>query len=481
MTGSTFKFFLLGDLPSKQPQDKTYRPPLQLRLVPDFKFTEKVKDDGELLCAIQNLKISTEEANYTPRVFPSLQSASQLAEITLLHRHRRKRTLHELSCDPFEHDKYSPASKSTPEPVLTRKYIFPPSSSSISNEFSNNEHSSSSSRSPTTRSSTCNLSKRTQNPSSSPNSSPQNNSTCFNPAILERFFRRIRDSPNWTTALLERKYSPFPELNLDYNEGWNRARCELYMSLGDERKALPHLEVGVEEKISIQEAFAGFSLRRQVEPLQWVEEELDGMFGFVFKGEGNGVCGWAREVGRWGVFGRRRLMSCCPRVNLNEDLEVWTDEIRKKVSAWRRVAVAAVKKEEEKGAKKKALGDKYEKPKSWPRTYKVKGSLTIVHDKERKSIKRVKVNRGKPRLVMNEEWRKRRREQEKRAGRWTDGTIRMSRLWKEFYWVLNVDDPSMNIWPGRIKEVHGNDIWGWKRQHDNPRFVRRFSESLLAL
>lgn len=174
-------------------------------------------------------------------------------------------------------------------------------------------------------------------------------------------------------------------------------------------------------------------------------------------------------------------MSCCPRVNLNEDLEVWTDEIRKKVSAWRRVAVAAVKKEEEKGAKKKALGDKYEKPKSWPRTYKVKGSLTIVHDKERKSIKRVKVNRGKPRLVMNEEWRKRRREQEKRAGRWTDGTIRMSRLWKEFYWVLNVDDPSMNIWPGRIKEVHGNDIWGWKRQHDNPRFVRRFSESLLAL
>jgi hypothetical protein len=76
--------------------------------------------------------------------------------------------------------------------------------------------------------------------------------------------------------------------------------------------------------------------------------------------------------------------------------------------------------------------------------------------------------------VASDAWRVRRRAQEKKAGRWTDGTLRMNRLWDHFHWVLNVDDPLDAVWArplGAVRvvkhceiiEVSGTDIWGkWK-------------------
>ena len=47
---------------------------------------------------------------------------------------------------------------------------------------------------------------------------------------------------------------------------------------------------------------------------------------------------------------------------------------------------------------------------------------------------------------MSDEWRAQRRIQEKKAGRWTDGTPRQNRMWEAFSWVLDVEDPRKNVW-----------------------------------
>jgi hypothetical protein len=64
--------------------------------------------------------------------------------------------------------------------------------------------------------------------------------------------------------------------------------------------------------------------------------------------------------------------------------------------------------------------------------------------------------------VMSEEWRARRRFQETKAGRWTDGTYRMNRMWAEFHWVLNFDEPDKTIWVAsrQVTKVPEAIIWG---------------------
>jgi hypothetical protein len=54
--------------------------------------------------------------------------------------------------------------------------------------------------------------------------------------------------------------------------------------------------------------------------------------------------------------------------------------------------------------------------------------------------KKRRASHRKSEEVMSEAWRMRRRLQEKNAGRWMDGKLRMDRLWAGFHWVLNVDD-----------------------------------------
>jgi hypothetical protein len=40
---------------------------------------------------------------------------------------------------------------------------------------------------------------------------------------------------------------------------------------------------------------------------------------------------------------------------------------------------------------------------------------------------------------MSEKWRAKRREQERKAGRWTDGTVRQDQMWAAFHWVVDSD------------------------------------------
>lgn len=63
---------------------------------------------------------------------------------------------------------------------------------------------------------------------------------------------------------------------------------------------------------------------------------------------------------------------------------------------------------------------------------------------------------------MGETWRAKRRVQEKKAGRWTDGTIGMDRMWDGFHWVLDEDNWRNQMWAKcmSVKKVQGSDIWG---------------------
>jgi hypothetical protein len=81
---------------------------------------------------------------------------------------------------------------------------------------------------------------------------------------------------------------------------------------------------------------------------------------------------------------------------------------------------------------------------------KRKGLMTVDETEELDvwlpARKKHEVARRKSEEVMSEAWRARRRLQEKNAGRWTDGTLRMNRLWEGFHWVLNVDGPEDAEW-----------------------------------
>lgn len=74
--------------------------------------------------------------------------------------------------------------------------------------------------------------------------------------------------------------------------------------------------------------------------------------------------------------------------------------------------------------------------------------------------KRVKLPRKQSEQVMSEKWRARRRAQEMKAGRWTDGTYLMDKMWDEFHWVLNFDNPGDTVWITSSREVSASNIWG---------------------
>jgi hypothetical protein len=68
---------------------------------------------------------------------------------------------------------------------------------------------------------------------------------------------------------------------------------------------------------------------------------------------------------------------------------------------------------------------------------------------------------------MSDELRARRSIQEKKAGRWTDGSIRMDKLWHGFHWVLPDEDWKNKAWRQLIREVDGKDIWEKKESSED--------------
>jgi hypothetical protein len=219
---------------------------------------------------------------------------------------------------------------------------------------------------------------------------------------------------------------------IDMNEGWNRAAATLWNFTIDASSFVPYNEGGSEIRMKITESLNRFSLWAQLEPIEWDPVELKGMFDKVFVGEGLGNSGWARKPGSW--WGQRKKIFDGHRGrNFLQEIDMWIEKIEDGLEKWK----------SEHNAMSSAIGSLKRKASSAKSEVDVEGN---------NCRKRVKLPKTKSEQVMSEAWRARRRMQEKRAGRWTDGTLRMDRMWAGFHWVLNADDPKDEVWPREVFE-----------------------------
>ncbi len=217
---------------------------------------------------------------------------------------------------------------------------------------------------------------------------------------------------------------------IDMNEGWNRAAATLWNFTIDASYFVPYNGGGPEIRMKIAESLNRFSLWAQLEPIEWDPEELKGMFDKAFVGEGLGNSGWARKPGSW--WGQRKKVFDGHRGrNFLQQIDMWIEEIEDGLEKW---------KSEHKGMLF-TIG-------SLKRQASSAKSEVDIEGNSRK--KRVKLPKTKSEQVMSEAWRARRRIQEKKAGRWTDGTLRMDCMWAGFHWVLNADDPKDEVWPREV-------------------------------
>lgn len=217
---------------------------------------------------------------------------------------------------------------------------------------------------------------------------------------------------------------------IDMNEGWNRTAATLWNFTIDSSYFVPYNEGGPEIRMKIAESLNRFSLWAQLEPIEWDPEELKGMFDKVFVGEGLGKSGWARKPGSWWCQ-RKKVFDGHRGRNFLQEIDMRIEEIEDGLEKWR---------SEHKGMLF-AIG-------SLKRKASIAKSEVDIEGNSRR--KRVKLPKTKSEQVMSEAWRARRRMQEKKAGRWTDGTLRMDRMWAGFHWVLNEDDPKDEIWPREV-------------------------------
>ncbi|PMD52021.1 uncharacterized protein K444DRAFT_669685 [Hyaloscypha bicolor E] len=254
----------------------------------------------------------------------------------------------------------------------------------------------------------------------------------YSPAAVRKALSQWKYDEQWMENA-ERLEAKNRFRGIDLNYGWNRAAANLINSTKDAAWVAPYFEGGPEMRMKITEALSRFSLWSQLEPIEWDAEELKGMFDMVFVGEGLGNSGWARKPGSWWGT-RKKLFDGHRGRTFLEELDLWVKEIEDGREKW---------KQKNKG-KLFALGSLKRK------TSSAKAQVDVEGDGRRK---RIKMPKTKAEQVMSEEWRARRRVQEKNAGRWTDGTLRMDRMWAAFHWVLNTDDPNHyldRLWPKEI-------------------------------
>jgi hypothetical protein len=251
----------------------------------------------------------------------------------------------------------------------------------------------------------------------------------YSPAAVRKALRQWQYDEQWmeNAAQLEAK-NRFRGVDLNY--GWNRATASLINYTDDAAWVAPYFEGGPEMRMKIMETLNRFSLWAQLEPIMLHADEAKGMFEMVFVGKGLGNSRWARKPGSW-WGSRKKLFDGHRGRSFLEELALLEEEIENGRRKWKR---------ENKG-KLFAIGTLKRKARS------VKAKVDAEDGAWRK---RIKMPKTKSEQVMSEEWRTRRREQEKKAGRWTDGTFEMDRMWAEFHWVLNSDDPMHHLdqrWP----------------------------------
>ncbi|KAI9053515.1 hypothetical protein LZ554_002470 [Drepanopeziza brunnea f. sp. 'monogermtubi'] len=227
-------------------------------------------------------------------------------------------------------------------------------------------------------------------------------------------------------AAWREEYNPFPTIHL--HEGWNLARCQGILWHDDHT------------------IYDGDGI------LGSMEHEV---FAMLFKGEeGLRKC-WAREPGSWRAA-RADLLTCCRGVDFLADVEQWGASIQGRVQVWKESNEGWWDVQEARKKTRRKLESESEsrnQPSDWTRP-----------DDEEERRKRVRREGPAPVKVWSEGWRRRRREQEKKAGRWLDGTARQNRIWAEFYWVLNCEDPRAIhciTWPSEYQLGNGDIAHSW--------------------
>ncbi|KAL2072606.1 hypothetical protein VTL71DRAFT_11949 [Oculimacula yallundae] len=253
--------------------------------------------------------------------------------------------------------------------------------------------------------------------------------------------------------------NPFP--TLDQNAGWTRAYCSSKLYFLREWSPFGwdgRLDGSLEEMASIRRGYEGYSLGAQRKGMRFDEEDRwVGVFEMVFKGEirGGRRC-WKRKPGSWYVR-RKDLLSSCScclgRGKYWEKMLHRTDETIDRVREWRarNPKWRVIQREGGRNGKRKfkmiqplRAGNEGMFNCVWPSFNDVSIQNSVGSSEPK--VKRLKVRRCKPEEVMSEQWRARRRQQERKAGRWTDGTLLQDRMWAQFHWVLDVEDPREHVW-----------------------------------
>lgn len=225
----------------------------------------------------------------------------------------------------------------------------------------------------------------------------------------------------------DEELNPYPHLNL--NSGWNRARCQGEMwhdSFSPWRK--PNKKIA--DVVDIKEQFSRFSWNEQVDAIV-VDGGLEkNVFEKIFVGanaekERMAGRGHKRKPGAW--WGqRKRIFHDMMGRGFREEIHIKNCQIWDGVKAW---AANDVDAEYGKLKRKSDVVEEMAAKAGESKETQITEPLP----------KRIKTHRRIAK-VMSDEWRSKRRVQEKKAGRWTDGTPLQNLLWLEFHWVLDAPD-----------------------------------------
>ncbi|PQE11635.1 hypothetical protein CJF32_00004797 [Rutstroemia sp. NJR-2017a WRK4] len=222
--------------------------------------------------------------------------------------------------------------------------------------------------------------------------------------------------------------NPFSHLRM--NEGWARARCQGELYFVEMSSQQPgEVDGRIQERIRVRESLARFTFWEQLEPMVMDAGMTKGVFGKVFLGaqqkSGRNADGyrWKRAPGAWWAR-RKRLFDGKKGKDFGEWVWLKTWKIKDRVVIWAEENEWKVDNilKRKRGLLQRQSGN---------------ADDTEQHTGYPSKPIRVAQTSLKP---IDEKWRARRREQEKKAGRWTDGTLRMDRLWDGFHWVLDAKD-----------------------------------------
>jgi hypothetical protein len=251
----------------------------------------------------------------------------------------------------------------------------------------------------------------------------------YSPARLREVLGQFQHDKAWMTYVKNCEANdPFRGINL--NNGTNRETAALLIFLNDVPWAMPCFKGEAEKRMKIRESLNRFSLWAQLESIEWDAEELKEMFDMVFFGSGSSISAWARKPGSWWAT-RKKLFDGHRGRSFLEEINMQVEKIEDGREKWKR------------DNKLDLFASGSLKRKASSARFQVDAEGDI-------RAKRLKLPKAKSEQVMSETWRCRRRIQEKKAGRWTDGTLRMDRMWAEFYWVLSTENPMDEIWPREV-------------------------------